>query len=485
VAPEPEPAPQEGVRVIMHAQAERPARVIVLDPACPAPLGREKDGFASGDRRAAAPAEGGSEGSDESPWLRLETDSLVFGIAETYGLFRVRLTSLEASIQDVRLELFLRGVAGVEIHPVTWQKPKIFKPGEFSVTIPPLKQGAYAVGLSLRFKNDRCAVKCAANTELYVYPAESSVRQVAENIVFNITNDIRTGHAADVHLSQNAADVVGTFAHNGAAHSLTELLNLLKTDQRAYRMVSLLEEECVPVTPRLSAPPAGSQASRLTLSDGGRLVHLLAGHRLTLGRNRENGVVTRLFGGAGKEPGMTGERISKFHCMIELEGGDCVIHDGTTDECGRRKPSSCGTFWQGHEVHGATRFPVDTFPRRASLGLAGTAAAHDFGLTAHGCFFDASHCAACVGRGEHSCHRGRVPAVVLRRTDSVPECYALLWACLDLGEVIPGCSGAVICYEQGAFSWRSGGSSGWLTPGSPVTLGGKTIDVRAFAQYGL
>jgi hypothetical protein len=46
-------------------------------------------------------------------------------------------------------------------------------------------------------RHDACSHKFSAPVELYVYPDRSSAKQNRRHVVFNITNDIKMGHASD------------------------------------------------------------------------------------------------------------------------------------------------------------------------------------------------------------------------------------------------------------------------------------------------
>lgn len=409
---------------------------------------------------------------------------MAFCVAEAYGLLRLRVSVYASDVEDVGVSLCLNGMGAPVRQTVSWPRPKLGQSREFKLHIPPLHQGAHPAEIQIRFTQGGKVLTFDANTELYVYPPDSSVKQIAEHIVFNITNDIKTGHASDVHLSQNAADAVGRFTSNGSAHSVTDLLNLMNSEQRAYRREELYEAGCVLVAPSLGQPPAGSLAQQMTLEVGGRRAHLIAGNRVTLGKNRSSRIVTRVFDRAGKVSAQACERLSRLHSTLELNGEECVVWDGALDECGLMKTSTWGVFWQGKAVDGCVRFPAERFPASATLGLAGRADAHDFALRAQAVFPDVSRCGACGRREKPICRHGKTPCVVLKRDDAIPECYVLLWSCLDLGQVFPECAGLVVCHEQGAFSWRSSGAAGWLTPGHFVSAG-TDLSVRSFAQVGL
>ena len=460
--------------VVVKIPAERSPRVIVLSPEVSK---TRLPGSGPAEPRCADMA-ADADDFDDCPWLRVERDTVAFCVAGVNGLLRLRLAAQVEGLQDVCVNLYLSCVAGAAMQPVRWYRPKVRKTCEFSLTVPPLKEGAYAAELALQFVKDDHVQKYAANIELYVYPSGSSAKQIAASIVFNITNDIKMGHASDLHQSLDAASVLEKFTNNGQTHGVPELLDLLITDLRAFRRL------CFNETGGGGVEHASSDAlaDRLTLRVGGQMLHLIAGNRVTFGRKSTNRITTRLFESAGAVDLERSRQISKYHCLFEIDDGECVIHDGAPDEVGALKCSSGGVFWQGKAVRKNVRFPVESFPGVATLGLAGEAAAPVFGLTAHGCVFEAARCSACENRGARPCRSGRIPVVLLRRTDKVPECYALLWACLDLGAVFPECAGLVVCHEQGAFSWRSSRGSGWLVPGA--CLAGN-VDVRPFAQYGL
>ena len=462
--------------VFIKSLREEPPRTVVISSGAPPSSQPAFDG--SGPRRLDLAADDGD--FDDCPWLHVERDTMAFCVAGTNGLLRLRLLAKEEGVQDVRVDLYLPCATGAAVQPVELYRPKVNKAREYSLTIPPLKEGPYAAQLILQFTKDGVVRKYASPVELHVYPTGSSAKQIAGSIVFNITNDIKMGHASDFRQSLDAASLLGKIADNGQVHGVSELLDLLKTDLRAYKRLSF--DEMMGGGNR--RPPAEALADRLTLHVGGRWLHLIADRRVTLGRNRTNRITTRLFDRAGSVSSDRSALISKFHCILELDGSECVIYDGAPDECGLRKPSAGGVSWQGKRVKDSVRFPVGAFPQAATLGLAGDAAAPVLGLTARGYVFDSSRCATCESRNSGSCNRGRNPAVVLSRTDDVQECYVLLWACLDVGRVFPECAGLVVCYEQGAFSWRSGGAAGWLTPGRFASAGAE-LSVLPFAQFGL
>jgi len=423
-----------------------------------------------------------TEDFDDCPELWVEQDTVGFFVSGTKGLFRLRLTPRSDGLRNMQVDLRLPCDSATPTQPIQWYRPKKGKSNEFSVMVPPLNPGAYAAEVVLQFTFEGAFRRFAAQTELYVYPADSSPKQIADKIVVNITNDIKMGHASDLNQSLDATNALGRFADSRSTRGLSELLDVLKTEVRAYRRLRFHEVDGN-MQP-LPVPPSEARADRLTLLVGAQRLHLLAGNRVTLGRNRANRVVMRRFGETPEKTELLNGRISKFHCTIEHNDAEFVILDGATDLSGAFKRSTCGVFWQGRPVAGSVRGPVGSFPATAELGLAGTVGAYEIGLQVYGYRLDPFHCASCHRQEAVSCRRGQVPAVVLRRTDGVPETYVLLWACMDLGSVFPQCAGLIVCHEQGAFSWRSLGTAGWLTPGS-FSSAGTLITVSEFAQYGL
>ncbi|MEI7899121.1 MAG: FHA domain-containing protein [bacterium] len=452
---------------------ERPARIILLNTE---PVN---------ERTAAAQSVGtDDDGFGDCPWLCVESDTLAFCVAGASALVRFRLTPLVEGVQHVRVWLKPNGISQVVEHPFNWPNPKLGVPRGINLPVHPMNHGAFSASVYFGLTKDGKTTTYETEVCLFVYPADCSTKQVADNITFNINNDIKAGHAADIRVHQDAAEAVSKLVKNGQAHSIEELLNLLHSKPPAFHRLSLFESGWVLHHP-LPAAPAAATAERVTLRVGNRIAHLIAGSRVTLGKNRANQIVTRLFEPDGEALPERNARISKFHCTLEYADGQCIVHDGVRTENGVMQASACGVFWQGRAVKGSERFPADRFPAVAALGLAGTADAYDFGLTAHGCFFDTARCAACGGRDEKMCHRGKTPAVILRRRDAVSEVYAVMWSCLDLGNILPGCEGVTVCHERGAFAWRAEGAAGWLVPGTRIGAGGVQIEVKTFSQYGL
>lgn len=475
LAQQPEPAPfrDDVLTEDRPLVCELPRRVIQLP-------GQERAQPPPGPQAPPPPPQPdpGSSFFDDCPWLWVERDRMIFCVEKANGVLRLKLSAHAEGLEEVRVNLRFQG-GGASATP--WLKPKFGQAKEVKLNIPPLPPGAHPAELRLQFHKDNQILKFETTMELYVYPSDSSAGKIAESIVFNITNDIKTGHASDVHLSQDAASAFEKFTKNGQAHALTDLLNLMNSEMRAYRREELYEAGCEIKPSAPTPPPQEALAQRLTLVVGGRLLHLIASRRVTLGKNRDNHIVTRLFNQQGVADAQRCERISKFHCTLELEGTTCVLQDGARDDCGRAKPSTWGVSWQGKAVQGSLRIPVETLPTRGQLGLVNNAGHSDFELTVCPQAFDFTQCSSCQQQARHGCSNGRTPALLLRRTDQVPEHYLLAWACFDLGTVFPECAGRVVCYEQGAFSLRATGTFDWLVPGRHLGR----IEVRPFTQYGL
>jgi hypothetical protein len=459
-------------------QSERTPRVVVINPDP-----RYERAVAETVTPVAAQRVGLNEdGFGVCPWLCVESDTLAFCVAGASTLVRLRLTPLAEGVEHIRVWLKPNGISQVVEHPFNWQNPKLGVSRGINLPIHPTSHGAFSAAVYFGLTKDGNTHMYETEVCLVVYPAGSSTKQIAEKITFTINNDIKAGHAADIRVHQDAAEAMGKLVQTGQAHSIEELLNLLHSKPPAFHRLSLYESAWN-LDNTLPPPPPAALATRMTVSVGNRLAHLIAGSRVTLGKNRANQIVTRLFEPSGEALPERNARISKFHCTLEFAEGQCVVHDGVRTESGMMQASSCGVFWQGRAVKGSERFSADHFPATATLGLAGVVAdACDFGLKAQSCFFDTARCASCRGNDGQLCHRGKTPVVILRRRDAVPEVYALMWSCLDLGNVLPECAGVTVCHERGAFAWRSAGASGWLVPGARVGAG---IEVKEFKQYGM
>lgn len=475
-----QPEPARDPVFIRTPPEVRAPRVVVLEPAVEAPHACEPATPARAGRSAAEPVSAACELGD-CPWLLVENDKAGFFVAGTPGLLRLRLTAQEEGLLNLRVGLSLACATCEPVPPFELYRPKALQQTVTSLSVPPLKPGAYVAELTVSFVRASRTLRFKAGLDLFVYPSDSSAQQIAESIVITINNDIKMGHASDVRQSLDAAGLLGNVKNNGKVYGVPELLDLLKNEMCAFRGLPLSEVEG---SDEGSEPPSGARTDSLTLQLGGRLLHLLAGRRITLGKHRSNRVVTRLFDGAGVATEALNERISKRHCTLELDGSECLILDGVADDGGAVRRSAWGVFWQGRPVEGCARLPAASFPRAAPLALVGAEGPYAFRLTAHGCYFDAARCAACPDTAAgRPCGKGRYPALVLERADAVPERYAVLWACLDLGLAFPGCAGAAVCHERGAFQLRAAsGAREWLTPGMRLPGG---VEVRAFAQRGL
>lgn len=428
---------------------------------------------------------GNSANFDDCPWVHVERDTMAFCVSSANGLLRLKVSAHAEGVEDLQISLSMPSMGGAVSKSTNWFKPKNGQSREMPFDLPPLKPGAHTADVHVQFVLNQRIQKFERNVELYVYDAsEKSAGQIAESIVINITNDIKTGHASDVRLSQDAADVFKKFANNVQGSSLTDLLNLMRLPQRAYHREELYEAGSQACHVQLPPPPVEAMMKRITLRVRGQMVHLIADRLVTLGKNRENTIVTRVFDSSGNASAQKCERISKFHCTIQQEASDFVIYDGAMDDTRKMKPSSWGVVWQGRPVKGHVSTPLESLSQPSVLGFVGTGREYDFSLSVCGQFMNSAKCLSCEKPATPQCLKGRVPSILVRRNDDIPESYILLWSCLDLGHVLPACKDVIICHEQGGFSWKSGMSSGWLVPGNSLSVM-PSIEIRTFSQYGL
>lgn len=428
-------------------------------------------------RHSTVPAAPSPVVGDECPFFAAERDTLCFWVTGKPGFLRVRLAARAEGLSDLKLQLVVNDAAAHSSRVEVWKHPNLGASRTFPLVVPPLAAGAYPAKVAFSFMHEGVCWSFEANPELFVYDDGVKASTVAEQIVFNITNTINQGHAGDVRLSQNAADLVGQFARNGNGHGLNDLLDLLKTNVSAYARIPVYLVDKIAAAPSLPPPPPAARADRLTLRIGGQLLHLLAGTEVTFGKDRKaNRVCTRLFDHGGQAQERQNGYISRRHLTVRLEGADCVLQDG-----GASRPSMHGVFWQGARINGERRIAASALPDRAELRLAGAAGEHTVGMRTRALPFSRMECRKCSGRPEALCAGGDVPCLLLSRED-VPERYLVLWACADLGALFPEGRGVTLCHERGAFSWRSASGAGWLEPGKHLAPG---VRVEAFQQHGI
>ncbi len=386
--------------------------------------------------------------------VRLEIDSLCFLIERGSGILRFRIgpaIQAQGFLSDVTLSLCFQG-SGRQ-YSKNWQILAAMR--EYNVQIDAGIAGVHALDIILSFVLNGVAYSFDGNVSFFVARSEE-VGKCAENIVFNIRNDIQCGHAADVRLSQDAADAIQDLSlrHSGES-SFEELRRVVDGEARAYRLVPL-ELTSMPQAQCAAAQTAPAYSGDLTLEIAGTLIHLIPKEEITIGRHRDNTIVLQEKCQTTAEEHAASSRISRHHCIICGAGSSVILKDA----------SSCGTFWNGTRISGEACI-LDAAHNSGVITPA-TGCESSFSLSvAYYSPMAAGLCPVCQVPSRDWCGTGIRPCVVIQQKNDYPEVFVALWSCFDFGVVIPALAGFIVARsDAGGFFWSTGNvGSGVLEPG--------------------
>jgi len=418
--------------------------------------------------------------------MRLEYNAAQFFVDGVNSPFALRLLFLCDGITQVTVaveadagakwskvkRLMIQPVKGVEFtHRINYRPENLCGVVSFDVRVSYCKAGEMQT--------------FEASTEHKVYPADSSAREVMDNIIVNIHNEISADRAGDAAVYNNLdqlRDLKDRTAADAKARNLIDQINDLPPAFCAldlYPSVWQAPEHSVHVPLPAEAPPE-AKCDRLTLVADGRYYQLIAGDDWAFGRERRNEMVLRHIGG-NREDNL---RISRFHCRIELHGEHCYVKDGGFDpEKGVTRESSAGTFVNGQRLaaRGSVELKTDAVN---TVGLAGA------GLQDPGALVLEAEPVRC--RDDHllcrmasSCTAGMISTVFVRRLDEVAESYVLLVRCTDMGRLRPEWRGLRIWRQDGGFMYSFRGRADWLAPGRKVVSDRLETECVSFRQWGI
>jgi len=309
------------------------------------------------------------------------------------------------------------------------------------------------------------------DVEYEIHRRDEDPKQVIRKVIYNIEI---SGHANDVS-ADFYKDMLGK-----EKLSIEGLIRHARKAPSAWRELPLYEDLVVdPPMDHWSPPPPPQEAlvDRLTLRRGDQLIHLLAPSMLSLGRNKVCDIVTRTVDELASSPqgGTPKSRLSREHSRLSLEGSSCRIFDTSTN----------GTFIDGKRVGKGSSLALEP-GRQYTLSLGGEHCDDE-------CVFSARlEPLACRVRGTSECSgvencvEHSLTGLVLRRTDSVPESFALVRGCVPLREANRSLAQLWVRRTQGAFAYRAGQKRDWLVAGSPLTLpNGDNVEVIPYSQWGL
>ncbi|MFZ4395834.1 MAG: FHA domain-containing protein [Kiritimatiellia bacterium] len=322
-----------------------------------------------------------------------------------------------------------------------------------------------------------------------IYPEPISALQGLQSLTIDRRKDIKIEGQADragdnrihVDASDGAHDLFPT-NHNSEVQKLIDTL-AAKEDFEPLPMYTTKGPIPTPqiAVEALPPPPSEARVEHLTLERGGRALHLCGKAVVAYGRKREkNDLVLRCYDASGTVDTERTGKISRYHGEIGFGEEGAWISDSPFDyDQHSRRRSANGIALDGRPIppggkidlrHGqSVRLEIaNNSSGGAPLTLAGTVA---------GCPKNA-HCPA-----SHACHPGLTAGVLLRRSDHVPEDYALVWRCLPLDTVFTDLTGARVYRCHDAFMLQMPGCAPcWLCPGTAIPTPQGALQVGPFKQ---
>ena len=297
-------------------------------------------------------------------------------------------------------------------------------------------------------------------TEHMVYPADPSASKVAGQINFTV----QQGHAGDVH--------VGNLLGENREMSHRELIERICQAAPDWRGLELWTVESLG-PPELPEPPVAARLAKLTLRTGNRRLHLLSGDTVRLGRSRDNDLVVRAFAASGQLQRDLSLRVSGSHLTIRRTGGSVCCEDHSAN----------GSRLDEHPMHQSRGMVETGSAHRLELGALDGPVAATADLRLVRCGLQTPARGICP---DGPCERDASSALFFARCDGVPEDSAIVWCHLALRSCRPDLPDLRVWRLAGAFAWRSETGSGWLVPGTKISLPGCSgCSVEPFNQFGL
>ncbi len=427
--------------------------------------------------------------------LNIEYDRRQIFVADCPAVLRFRITPLKAGLENMSIWFEYENIHGtptIEPRRINWKNPTVGRTRTINHRFKPPQHGALCGMLYFGFRHDGDDYIFEADEEFHVYPGERNAGQVLNELTLNIHNDVKTGHAADVDIRQSLGEIEGLMGKLRPESPIVEVLDGLRGGTPAFCTLEVYPSTWTPpqlsggLQPLLPFPPAGTPSSeaiaaRLTLHCADQRIHLLGLDQITMGKNRENHLVTRLFDDDGIARSEGNQRISRRHAHLCRRNGELFVRDGVSEGNG----SMWGTFLDGKPVESGTGIPLAANATSALLSLAGA------GEEQEGVF--ALHLTpwTCEKHRRQACREmqcqgdRRIAALIMRRRDAVKECYLAIWACCPMKLILPGAGELTFWRRQEAFAWGNGDRNGWIQPGDTIPAGDETLRVTEWQQYGL
>ncbi len=311
-----------------------------------------------------------------------------------------------------------------------------------------------------------------------IFERKTKVGAVIQQLNVQFSNEVKQGHAGDVQVRQTLDGIEKLAQHK---HEQIEDFRGLDVPE-LWVQLPLCKCHYKPIQhggPTHRIPPAEALKKRLTLTNQGSKIHLLANSTIQLGRHKENDIVARLFNPDESCLEKASAWISRYHCRIKLQDDCCTLEDkGWYPEDGNFRPSAYGTMLDHQLV-----------PKGKSLEIAHD---RDFTITLAKQKQDSSDIYVLEGRlwtvgalgpQPKTCREGSRPgdlaALVLRRKTGTDEIFVVLLKSFCFGRLGQQFGNLWVCRCEEAFSVSMDGRCDWLIPGRQVSSTKGIIQVSA------
>ncbi len=327
---------------------------------------------------------------------------------------------------------------------------------------------------------------CHAAERLHtIFRAKEKIKNVLRDIKIDINTQIHSGPASDTnvhnpisaleHLAPKPDDPAEDI-RNVDIPPVWQHLHLRRCKfQGSWPRANL--------STLLGNPSPAALATKLTLFDGSRRVHLLTGTSTVLGRNRLCDLVVREVDSHGIPPKQSG--ISQFHGRFEMEGSRCLIIDRAYSPTAKEPvSSSLGLFVNGERIstQNPLALPIDQDFR---ISMAGTKE-NEPGTLSYRCRIYSPRSLQQMGAACHADTSGdALCGMTLVRLGGPAEVTALVWRDLPLRALDPQLGEGCFCAHRGGYVLRSGGKCEWIIPGLSLHLAGRELRVSEYHPLGM
>jgi len=425
------------------------------------------------------------------PDLRIEYNMASFFVVGMSMPFSFRITPLVEKLDNIIISVNSE-IDGKEWHNIKSLTHKPVKGKSFEHRInfkPGDTYGVISFEIYIAYQKEGKNYSFEAATRHKVYPQNGKAKDVLETIIVNINNEINTGHAADVNVRNGLDQFDSILRNTDKDDTIINLINRGYDFPPAMCILPLYPSNWIP--PSNHALQEGRKETIIKAPDNiticlnnNMYIHLLAKEYCSLGKKRENDIVTRIFDPHGKPASELNAKISRFHCRIELHGDSCFIKDGGfyPDE-GIERASSCGTYVNGEKIA-----PRDSIKLKTNivskLCLAGEneelSGVFAMDMIPVICHTPSKNCSMAI-----NCTPGILSSIILKRKDHIPECFVILARCIDMGMVHPLLKGMEVWKGNGVFQFSIGAKHGMLLEENKITCGTTKLVVQKFKQWGL